>query len=89
MRNTPAKTEVKMRGESYNIERKMTPNFKKINHLEGKNILSAPKKKNSHPRVVARSHSDKSQPKIDSMYKQVPLKRPSFEFDDQRSTGKQ
>ena len=87
MKNTPAKTSVKKQAGSNPNERKKTPNPKKI--LEEKNILSAPRKKKINPsKLMARSQSDISQPKISNVYKRVPLKRPSFEFESNESTEK-
>ena len=59
--------------------------------LERKNILSAPKKKNSTPKVVRKSQSelDRSQPRINNVYRRVPLKRPSFDFDECKTDYKQ
>ena len=90
MRGTPAKVErEKLAKNNYAMKKKTPVNSKKVQHFEDKNVLSAPRKKSNHPRHVAESLSDKSQPKIDNVYKRVPLKRPCFEFDDLKSISEQ
>ena len=85
MKRTPVKDD---RFNQANMSgRKKTPNQGK--QQERKNILSAPRKRNSTPKVMMKSQLVKSQPRINNVYKRVPLKRPSFDFDECKTDYKQ
>ena len=85
MKRTPVKDD---RFNQANMSgRKKTPIQGK--QQERKNILSAPRKRNNTPKAVVRSQLDKSQPRINNVYKRVPLKRLSFEFDECKTDNKQ
>ena len=73
--------------------KKKTPNLKNLKkalQFEGEeNLLSAPKKKIQPVKAVTGSKFVKNQPKIDNMYKRVPLKRPSFKLEGEKSDSVQ
>ena len=90
MTKSPAKSpSVKKKLAGNRKEEMITNNSKRLDLSQKKEqVLKSVTKKRYQPlKAVTGVRSEKSQPKIDNVYKRVPLKRPCFEFDGQQSKG--